>query len=269
MSASSTVRVSNPIVLCYHAVSDSWSAPLSVTPREFGRQIRLLLARGYRGETFTQAVLGPRDARTVAITFDDAFRSVFELAFPILSRAGFRATVFVPSAFPDREAPMAWPGIDHWLGGPHEPELRPMSWEQLHRLADAGWEIGSHTRTHPRLTQLDDGSVAEELAGSRRDCEQGLDRPCRSLAYPYGDHDGRIVQAAREAGYAAACGLPAGRHRPDPLCWPRIGIYHPDHRVRFRLKVSPAVRRLHASRAWALLSTLRPATRDGPVGRTS
>ena len=261
--------MNNPIVLCYHAVSDSWSAPLSVRPREFERQIRLLVARGFRGETFTEAVLGQRDARTVAITFDDAFRSVFELAFPILSRAGFRATVFVPSAFVDGNSPMAWPGIDHWLGGPHEAELRPMSWDQLGRLAEAGWEIGSHTRTHPRLTQLDDESVAHELAGSRRDCEQGLGGPCRSLAYPYGDHDERIVQAARDAGYAAACSLPAGWHRPDPLCWPRIGVYHPDHRLRFRLKVSPAVRRLRASRAWALVSILRPGAGGRPVARTS
>jgi peptidoglycan/xylan/chitin deacetylase (PgdA/CDA1 family) len=261
--------VSQPVVLCYHAVSETWSAPLSVTPQELERQIRLLLARGYRGETFTGAIAGSRDARTVAITFDDAYRSVFELAFPILSRVGFRATVFVPSAFADSDAPMAWPGIDHWLGGPHEAELRPMSWDQLRRLAEAGWEIGSHTRSHPRLTRLDDESVARELAGSRRDCEQGLGRPCRALAYPYGDHDERIVRAAREAGYAAACSLPAGRHRPDPLCWPRIGIYHPDDRLRFRLKVSPAVRRLRASRAWALVSTLRPGAGRRPAAHPS
>ena len=261
--------MSNPIVLCYHAVSESWSAPLSVTPRGLERQIRLLRARGYHGETFTEAVLGTRSERTVAITFDDAYRSVFELAFPILSRGGFRGTVFVPSAFADTESPMAWPGIDHWLGGPHEAELRPMSWDQLRRLAEAGWEIGSHTRTHPRLTQLDDESVARELAGSRRDCERGLGRPCRSLAYPYGDHDERIVRAARDAGYAAACTLPADWHRLDPLCWPRIGVYHPDHPLRFRLKLSPAVGRLRASRAWALLSALRPGAGGAPVGRTS
>jgi peptidoglycan/xylan/chitin deacetylase (PgdA/CDA1 family) len=262
--------MSNPIVLCYHAVSESWSAPLSVTPRELERQIRLLLARGYRGETFTEAVLGSGPARTVAITFDDAYRSVFELAFPILSRAGFRATVFVPSAFADSDAPMAWPGIDHWLGGPHEAELRPMSWDELRRLAEAGWEIGSHTRTHPKLTQLDDESLAGELTGSRRECERGLGRPCRSLAYPYGDHDERVIQAAREASYAAAAStLPAGWHPPDPLCWPRIGVYHPDHRVRFRLKVSPVVRRLRAARAFGQLRALRPRARDAPLKRAS
>ena len=262
--------MSPPVVLCYHAVSESWSAPLSVTPRELERQVRLLRARGFRGETFTQAVLGPRDARTVAITFDDAYRSVFELAFPILSRAGLRGTVFVPSVFASSESPMAWPGIDRWLGGPHEAELLPMSWDQLGRLAEAGWEIGSHTRTHPNLTQLDDESLADELTGSRLECEGGIGRPCRSLAYPYGDHDERVVRAAREAGYAAAAStLPAGWHPPDPLCWPRIGVYHPDHRLRFRLKVSPLVRRLRVARAIGHLRALRPGARDSSVTRTS
>jgi peptidoglycan/xylan/chitin deacetylase (PgdA/CDA1 family) len=125
-----------------------------------------------------------------------------------------------------------------------------MSWEQLSRLANAGWEIGSHTRTHPRLTQLDDDAIAEELTGSRHDCEQWLDRPCESLAYPYGDQDSRVVEATREAGYVAACALPAGLYRPTPLCWPRIGVYRADHGVRFHLKLSPTVRRLRASRAW-------------------
>ena len=49
---------------------------------------------------------------------------------------------------------MTWPGIDHWIGGPHETELVPMSWEELATLAAAGWEVGAHTRTHPHMTQL-------------------------------------------------------------------------------------------------------------------
>ena len=72
------------LVLCYHAVSESWAAPLSVTPRGFERQLRLLSDRGYRGETFTEAVLAPEGAKTMAVTFDDAYRSVFEVGLPIL-----------------------------------------------------------------------------------------------------------------------------------------------------------------------------------------
>jgi peptidoglycan/xylan/chitin deacetylase (PgdA/CDA1 family) len=248
--------MSNPILLCYHAVSESWPAPLSVTPQAFERQLRVLSARGYSGETFTDAIRAPEGARTMAVTFDDAYRSVFEIAFPILSKLGHRGTVFVPSAFAGSEAPMAWPGIDQWLGGPHEPELLPMSWDHLRRLAEAGWEIGSHSRTHPMLTQLDDDAVARELAESRRECEEGLDRQCTSVAYPYGDHDERIVRAARAAGYETGCSL-YSRHPPEPLCWPRIGVYHPDDGARFRLKVSPVGRRFRASRVFGYLNALR------------
>ena len=94
----------------------------------------------------------------LAVTFDDAYRSVIELAFPILSRLGLVGTVFVPTRFAGGEEPMSWPGIDQWVGGPHERELVPMSWEELGRLAEAGWEIGSPHVSHPRLTQVADDS---------------------------------------------------------------------------------------------------------------
>jgi hypothetical protein len=41
---------------------------------------------------------------------------------------------------------MAWPAIDQWLDTPYTDELAGMSWDQLNEFADAGWEIGSHTR---------------------------------------------------------------------------------------------------------------------------
>jgi peptidoglycan/xylan/chitin deacetylase (PgdA/CDA1 family) len=234
------------LVLCYHAVSEDWGADLAVSPARLTSQLELVLKRGYRGATFHDAVHAPPAARTVAITFDDAYRSVIELAFPILARLGLPGTVFVPTAFAGSEAPMAWPGIDHWLGGPHESELVPMSWEELATLATAGWEIGAHTRTHPHLTELDDADLGEELRASRRDCEAGLGLRCRSLAYPFSDEDDRVVRATAAAGYSAACTLPASPHPASSLRWPRVGVYWGDDALRFRLKVSPLIQRLRA-----------------------
>ena len=134
--------MSDVLVLCYHAVSTTWSASLSVTPDRLDWQLRTLLRRGYRATTFFEAVTRPPGPRTLAVTFDDAYRSVREIAFPLLSSLGVPATVFVPTRFPDSPAPMAWPGIEHWLGGPHEGELRCMTWEDLAQLDRAGWEIG-------------------------------------------------------------------------------------------------------------------------------
>jgi peptidoglycan/xylan/chitin deacetylase (PgdA/CDA1 family) len=247
--------VTDMIVLCYHALSPTWEADLSTTPERFERQIALLTARGYRGATFTEAVSSPPRGRIAVVTFDDAYRSVLELARPILDRFGLPATVFAPTDSIGSETPLCWPGIDHWHGGPHERELLPMSWSELRMLADAGWEIGSHTGSHPHLTQIDDDALADELARSKAACEHHL-AACTSLAYPYGDVDARVVAAAARAGYSAAAALPRRLHSSDVLEWPRVGIYRVDDDLRFRLKISPIVRRLRRSAAWDSLKTL-------------
>jgi peptidoglycan/xylan/chitin deacetylase (PgdA/CDA1 family) len=240
----------NVLVLCYHAVSESFPAALSVTPAAFERQLGLLKRAGYRGATFEDAVRA-RSGKVVAVTFDDAYLSVLQLARPLLDSVGFPATVYAPTAYLDTpEQPLKWNGIERWHDGPHERELLPMSWDQLRELADAGWEIGSHTRTHPHLTELDDETLRAELVESKATAEDRMGRPCTTIAYPYGDYDERVVAAAGAAGYAAAGTLPARLHSERPLAWPRVGIYHDDDERRFRLKVSRVMRRLRGSRFW-------------------
>jgi peptidoglycan/xylan/chitin deacetylase (PgdA/CDA1 family) len=243
--------VPDVLVLAYHAVSERFTAPLSVTPAAFERQLTLLVRAGFVGATFEQAIVSPPGRRTVAVTFDDAYLSVLRLAKPMLDAVGFPATVYAPTAYldtPDR--PLSWDGIEHWSEGEFERELLPMSWDQLGELAEAGWEIGSHTSTHPHLTRLDDDALRRELVESRAMVEGRLGRPCQTLAYPYGDHDERVVAAAAAAGYRFAGILPGRLPRPRPLAWPRIGVYHSDDERRFRMKVSRPMRRLRASRVW-------------------
>jgi peptidoglycan/xylan/chitin deacetylase (PgdA/CDA1 family) len=234
------------LVLCYHAVSESWPSAMSVTPASLEAQLGLLLRDGYRGATFAEAVAAPTPGRTVVVTFDDAFESVHRLARPLLARLGLRATVFVPTRQAMRDTPMAWPGIDDWLGGPHEHELQGMSRDQLRELASEGWEIGAHSRTHPHLPALDDRQLAQELGGSRDDCERELGAPCLTLAYPFGAADDRVRSAARAAGFDAAAGLSSDLSDAARFYWPRVGIYHGDHERRYRLKVSRPLRRLRA-----------------------
>ncbi len=230
------------LVLEYHAVSEAWPAALAVTPAQLREQLEWLVGRGYTGATFSDAVTSSRSGRTLVVTFDDAYLSVFELARPILASLGLPGTVFVVTDFADSGRPLHWPRSKDWRGGPHEYELRGMTWPQLAELADSGWEIGSHTRTHPRLTRLPDDELARELRESREACERALGRPCLSLAYPYGDFDARVARHAGEAGYKAAATEMVGP--PEPLMWPRVGIYRADSLARFRLKVSPTIRRL-------------------------
>jgi peptidoglycan/xylan/chitin deacetylase (PgdA/CDA1 family) len=250
------------IVLCYHALSPTWEADLSTTPQLFEAQIQTLLRRGYRPQRFTELIEQPRVPRAFAVTFDDGYSSVLELGLPILARLGVPATLFVPTDHIATGRPMSWPGIEEWLGTPSEHELMPMDWDGVRALRDAGWEIGSHTCSHPHLTQLSDAELSDELSRSREVCEGHLAGPCLSIAYPYGDHDPRVVAAARRAGYATAGTLPERFTPGGPLDWPRIGIYRADDERRFALKVSPVVRAVRASRAWDALGAVR-----GRLGR--
>jgi peptidoglycan/xylan/chitin deacetylase (PgdA/CDA1 family) len=236
------------LVLCYHAVSERWPADLSIAPRTLRRQLESLLARGWAATTFTHAVTDPPGGRVLAVTFDDGFRSVGERAAPLLAELGIPATVFVPTDWPGRV--MRWPGIDRWLDTPFRDELRALPWAELRALAAAGWEIGSHSCSHPHLSRLDDDAIERELGESRAACERELRRPCRSLAYPYGDADDRVRAAAAAAGYEAAAGLSAaafdGRSRFE---WPRIGVWHGEPDWRFRVKVSPLASQLLGARS--------------------
>lgn len=245
------------LVLCYHAVSPSWTAALSVTPDALERQLTSLTQTGYRGVRFSDALGEELEGRVVSITFDDSYRSVLELAKPILDRHGYPGTLFVPTDCPDETRPMRWPGIDRWLGTPHEHELRALTWQELGELADAGWEIGSHTCSHPRLPDLDETTLAHELRDSKARIEAELGRPCTSLAYPYGSVEARVMDATREAGYNWAGTIPRVLASPHPLLWPRAPIFHDDDMRRFRAKVSPSLRRLRASRLGRSLDRAR------------
>jgi peptidoglycan/xylan/chitin deacetylase (PgdA/CDA1 family) len=253
--------LSEVLVLCYHAVSESWDSELAVTPEQLERQVTILMRRGYEPARFLDAVTAPSARRTLAITFDDAYRSVHELAHPVLRGLGATASVYAPTDWIGSDRPMQWPGIDDWLGTPHEAELLPMSWGELGELCEEGWEVGSHTCSHPRLTELDDEMLTAEIEESRSACAAGLDRPCETIAYPYGDVDERVVAAAAAAGYRAAGALPHAPHAAAALRWPRIGIYRWDGTTRFRLKVSPLVRRLRGLPLRSLLDPVGRLTR--------
>jgi peptidoglycan/xylan/chitin deacetylase (PgdA/CDA1 family) len=236
--------VNDTLVLCYHAVSDTFPADLSVRPQVLADQLGLLRRRGYRGVTFTEAVEGHDRGKRVAVTFDDAFASVQERAKPILDALGWPATVFAVSDFAAEGRPISWDGTGQWAATEHRDEMRSLDWQRLRALAAAGWEVGSHTVTHPRLTTLDDDALARELAGSREALEAAMEAPCPAVAYPYGDADARVVEAAGRAGYRTGAALPPTWTPDNALDWPRAGIYHGDDLRRFRLKVSPRVRRL-------------------------
>jgi peptidoglycan/xylan/chitin deacetylase (PgdA/CDA1 family) len=223
---SSGSGLSDLLVLCYHALSDNWQAKTTVIPRDFEDHMVELVRRGYVGATFGDALTAPPAPRTLAVSFDDAHASVLEHAVPVLNRLGLPATVFVATDYPDSGRPMTWDGYDAWLGSEHERELRCMGWDDLRRLAASGWEIGSHTCSHPRLSLLEPDQARRELVESKAACEEAIDAPCISLAYPYSYHDDFVMRAARDCGYLFAATVAQEPTAPLPFKWPRVPMRH-------------------------------------------
>jgi peptidoglycan/xylan/chitin deacetylase (PgdA/CDA1 family) len=216
------------------------------------RQLHLLASQGWKATTFQRAVLNPPPGRVLAITFDDAFDSVRLRARPILDELGWPATMFVPTAFASQRQPLRWSGIDHWEATEDAGELTSMDWTDIGGLAEAGWEIAAHSRSHPSMPGLSDSDLRMELEQPREDCFSQLGFRPDSVAYPYGDVDDRVEREAARVGYRAGAALTHHLRITTPLRWPRVGIYHHDTHLRFRLKAATASRRLRASRLWPI-----------------
>jgi peptidoglycan/xylan/chitin deacetylase (PgdA/CDA1 family) len=196
-----TTGTRRSLALCYHAVSPTWEHRLCIRPDLLLRQVRAL-------SRFWQ----------VHATFDDAFRSA-AIVFPALERLGVSVQIFVCTRYARAGAPLSIPE----LAGDDPAQLATMSWDELREHADRGLRIGSHTVSHPHLTGLSDADLRRELDDSKAEIEAELGKPCRELAYPYGEQDERVRAAARTAGYERAYAL-RGR-KGDGYALPRIDLY--------------------------------------------
>ncbi len=250
--------VTEVLVLCYHAVSDTWPSPAAISAAALDAQLRFLLRRGYRPLQLSAALDRDAPPRAMAVTFDDAYASILEAGRPILERLAVPGTVFVPTGPASAGGRMTWSELAQWVGGEHEHELRCMTWAQLRSLSERGWEIGSHTCSHPNLTEIGEERALSELRDSRAACEEELQRPCTSLAYPFGSYDATVRELAAAAGYRTAVTLDEriaaplrGRGRLDV---PREAVYRSTGWVTFAAKTSRLVRRVRVSRAYASLA---------------
>jgi len=195
-----------PVVLAYHGVGPPMEDParLLVDPELLESHVRYLQRRGYRFLTAEELLdEGPPGPRTAVLTFDDGFRNWLTAAVPLLRRLGVRATFYV------------CPGL---LGGRHwhldGEDGRLLDESEARQLLEAGMELGSHSLSHPDLRLLDGGELSRELEESKSEVERLTGRPCRTLAYPYGLYDERVVSAARAAGYELAFAWLPGPWRP-------------------------------------------------------
>lgn len=210
-------------ILTYHHIGEcpdgqEASRSLWVGRELFRAHLQWLSNYGWKGVTLDNIFDGitgqrPLPRRWVAITFDDGFRDNYLYAMPVLRDCGFPATVFMITGKLQNGDP----------GGNWDDYV---SADEVLEMRSSGIEIGSHTRTHPRLTSMDNNGVRAELVSSRDNLLAITGEVPRWLSYPYGNFSPRIAEIARQAGYSGAVSTIRGNRVTLPqLFWmPRVMI---------------------------------------------
>lgn len=153
----------------------------------------------------------------------------------------------VLKAVPDAVRLCALRELEDALGGYPPPGDAALSgaltWDQVREMARAGIEFGSHSVTHPVLTRLDDGSLADELALSRRTIEKEVGQAVTAVAYPVGGpeaFDERVVSASVRAGYRFGVSYVSGVNDgvPDPYRLRRLHVERYTSRAYFEALLS-------------------------------
>lgn len=126
----------------------------------------------------------------MAITFDDAYRSIYTTAFPLLKARGWPFTLFVSTIYVG-------------LGGNY------LSWSELREMQAHGAEFGNHTHSHPHLLRIPEGQgTADTFANRKAEIETAttiltreLGQQPRLFAYPYGEYDSVLADLIAQLGY--------------------------------------------------------------------
>jgi peptidoglycan/xylan/chitin deacetylase (PgdA/CDA1 family) len=233
-------------ILTYHSL-DATGSISSTAPRLFEDQMACLGEMGFRGISLREAVQhrgahGLWPAQRVVLTFDDGYANFYEAGYPVISRHGFTATIFLVTHHVG--------GLNDW--GPAPAGLgqqRMLSWEQMTEMSAQGIEVGAHTQTHPNLREVSAADAAREIGASRQDIENHLHQSVESFAYPFGHLSAEAEDLVR-AEYRIACTTQLRRAQKESLLrLPRIDTYY--------LRSPNAVRRLLEGRLDRYLTVRR------------
>ena len=212
----------------YHVIADPPAGAaypqLFVGEADFGAQMRWLARHGYRAVTLRDVwdhwhrgtKLPPKP---VVISFDDGYRSVAQAALPHLQAR-------------------SWPGVLN-LTVKNLRVSGGLSDFKVRILLAAGWELASHTLTHPDLPSLDERLLVREVTRSRAVLRARFGVPVDFFCYPAGRYDSRVVRAVRAAGYLGATTTVGGLARPGrPYELRRIRVSGDDGVTEFAAKLS-------------------------------
>lgn len=195
-------------VLSYHKFSESHSDAMTVTRESFRSQMQLLKENGYHVVTMDELYdfldfKADLPGKSVVITIDDGWRSLYEIGFPILQEYGFPATLFLSTSMITGSG-------------------KTLSWDQVRDMADAGIDMQCHTVDHRNLSTLQEGEpfleyytdLERELVRSTRTIEKETGRKVRYLAYPYGATNHLVIALLKKVGYRGALTVKRG---PSPF----------------------------------------------------
>ncbi len=179
------------VVMMYHRFGESAWPSTNIRIDQFEAHLEELATGKYAVRPVADIVDAlkagrPLPDRTIGLSIDDAFLSVYRQAWPRLRKAGLPFTLFVATGAVDRR------GKDY------------MNWDQIREMARAGVTIGTHSVSHAHLPMLSAAAIEEELAKSNKRFEKELGFKPRLFAYPYGEASRAVMAAARAAGYLAA-----------------------------------------------------------------
>ncbi len=160
----------------------------------------------------------PLPDKSVVLTFDDGFVDFYSAAVPALLEHNFTATLYVATGFVE--------GYSGWLTRCGEGNRPMMTWRMLQEVAAMGFEVGSHSHSHPELDRCSIGTIVHEVSDSKHVLQDRLGVPVRTFAYPFGYWDKRVRAIVADAGFQTAvqvAGL-ACRRTDDWLSIPRLVV---------------------------------------------
>ena len=217
-------------ILSYHKIGEpsvqDWNTWFYIPETTFVAHLNWLRENGWHViglEDFLGSLAVPDSLplRSVLLTFDDGYQSMRRTVLPWLVEFGYPAVVFVPTDFI---------GGHNWFDTDTEPEEVICDWDDLRELERRGVSVQSHGVSHRGFFELDLAQQKEELIRSKAVLEEGLGKPVKVFAYPYGD-GGVNPDAERDllkqAGYASACLYGGGPIRlpiADPYRLTRVAM---------------------------------------------
>jgi peptidoglycan/xylan/chitin deacetylase (PgdA/CDA1 family) len=226
-------------ILMYHAVEVGPPSGYgyAVPAGQFERQLETI--RRARFETISLGQLfdgldgkAPLPRRPIVLTFDDAYRNVYQVAWPLMRERAMTGTLFVVA---DHVG-----GSNEWDQEKGMPRLELMDAAELEEMARSGWELGSHGCRHCELTKANENQQRDEVFRSKSQLESRLGITPEFYAYPYGSHTQAAKRMLGDAGYRGACSMfsTAPSVTADRFCMRRVMPHQGDSALSFRLKLS-------------------------------